>query len=301
MRTHLIRTCAALSLVGLALAVAAPARAVTVPINFTGTEQDFDGTVDLTGNLNAVGSGVVFGQNFTITQNNYPLSLVGGAVTVSTDPITDPPGTTFDAIVGDLLDMNDLDLDLLNGQTSNFNITPITILTNNALVNLILANGVKVGGTLTDLRFDQTGLATVLGGAGSGTFSVAGDLSATVDNLLADIAGIQTVAVAATSVSLPYLLTGTWTMSGPALATKIELDGSANLSVPVSLLTALATDVGVAALTASIDLAASLTVAFNYHLEDVVAIPEPSSIVLLALGLCAAMIPAAHRLRRRRS
>lgn len=308
MRTYLLRTCAALSLVGLALAVAAPARAVTVPIDFTGTEQNFDATIDLTGNLYADGSGAVVNtkakvEPFKFTAPfNHPLSLFGGAVVISADPKTDPLGTTFDMQVDQLVDMTDLDVDFLNGQTSDFALDTIFI-TTNSTVSLLKSISIDVSGTLTGLRFDQTGAAVVLGGPGSGTFAVAGDLSANIDNLLAVVFGLLQVPVGTQSITLPGSLTGTWTTTGPPNATKIALDGVIDLNVPISLITNLTTaitDVLSLTISSTIDLQASLTVSVAYHLEDIVSIPEPSSIVLLGIGLCAALVPAARRLRRRK-
>lgn len=310
MRTYLLRTCAALSLVGLALAVAAPARAVSVPIDFTGTEQNFDATIDLTGNLFADGSGAVVNtkakvEPFKFTAPfNHPLTLFGGAVVISADPKTDPLGTAFDfSGVNQLVDMADLDVDFLNGQTSDFALDTIFI-TTNSTVSLLKSISIDVSGTLTGLRFDQTGAATVLGGPGSGTFSVDGELSANIDNLLAVVFGLLQVPVGTQSITLPGSLTGTWTttpLGGPN--TKIALDGVIDLNVPISLITNLTTaitDVLSLTISSTIDLQASLTVSVAYHLEDIVSIPEPSSIVLLGIGLCAALVPAARRLRRRK-
>ncbi len=310
MRTYLLRTCAALSLVGLALAVAAPARAVSVPIDFTGTEQNFDATIDLTGNLFADGSGAVVNtkakvEPFKFTAPfDHPLALYGGAVTLSSDPKTDPLGTAFDfSGVNQLVDMADLDVDFLNGQTSDFALDTIFI-TTNSTVSLLKSISIDVSGTLTGLRFDQTGAATVLGGPGSGTFSVDGELSANIDNLLAVVFGLLQVPVGTQSITLPGSLTGTWTttpLGGPN--TKIALDGVIDLNVPISLITNLTTaitDVLSLTISSTIDLQASLTVSVAYHLEDIVSIPEPSSIVLLGIGLCAALVPAARRLRRRK-
>ncbi len=312
MRTYLIRTCAALSLVGLALAVAAPARAVTVPINFTGPAQDFDLTVDLTGNIFANGSGAVLNtkakiEPFKFTAPlNHSLSLFGGAITTSSDPKTDPLGTQFDFVNNSpqLVNMTDLDLDLLNGQTVDFALDTI-FLTTNSTVSLLKSISIDVSGTLTGLRFDQTAPAIVVGGPSSGTFAVGGDLTATVDNLLAVVFGLLQVPVGTQQVTLPFVLNGSWTTSGPLGSAKIELDGGLSADIPISLMTNLTTaitDVLSLTISSTVDLAASLTLAYNYSLEQSglnLIIPEPSSIILLGLGLCAAMVPAVHRMRRR--
>ncbi len=309
MKRHTVRLFAAFAVVALGLVAANSALAVTVPINFTGTEQNFDATIDLTGNLFADGSGfVVNTQNkvapFKMTAPlDHPLSLFGGPVTVTSDPITDPPGTTFDMPTNDdIADINDLNLDLLNGQTADFALDTVFI-TTNSTVSLLKSISIDVSGTLTDLRFTQTGPAVLLGGGGSGTFAVAGDLSATVDNLLAVIFGLLQVPVGTQSISTPFVLSGTWTASGPPNNTKIELDSNLNLEVPLSLLTNLTTSITqVLSLTISstVDLAASLTVATSLHLEQSgIVIPEPGSMVLLGMGMLAFIPVAVRRYRKR--
>lgn len=303
--------CYVLSLVGLVLAASAPARAVTYPINFTGTEQDFVTTIDLSGNLNAVGSGVAFStksgayEPFLLTAPfDHPLSLFGPPLHLSTNPKTDPHGTTFDATPGSLIDMNGLDLDFLNGQTLDFALDTIKITTNSSdfLVNVLL-NYLDLSGTLSQLRFDQTGAAAILGGGGSGTFSVLGDLGATVDNLLVSWAGLLYFPVDPQNISLPGAFTGTWKLVGPAINLKVSLDGSLSIDVPLALisnLTTSITDILTLTISTTFDMAASLNVSFSYHLEDqLYFIPEPSSVVLLGIGLCAAVVPLARRLRRK--
>jgi hypothetical protein len=270
--------------------------------------QDFDLTVDLTGNVFGDGSGAVVNtkakiEPFKFTPPlNHSLSLFGGAITTSSDPKTDPLGTVFDMNATTLLDMNDLDLDLLNGQTVDFALDTIFI-TTNSTVSLLKSISIDVSGTLTGLRFDQTAPAIVAGGPGSGTFAVGGDLTATVDNLLAVVFGLLQVPVGTQQVTLPFVLTGNWTQTGPTNNVKIELDGGLAADIPITLMTNLTTaitDVLSLTISSTIDLAASLTLAYNYYLEQSgIIIPEPSSIILLGLGLCAAMVPAVHRMRRR--
>jgi hypothetical protein len=310
MQTYLLRTCAALSLVGLALAVAAPARAVTVPINFTGTEQNFDLTLDLTGNVYANGSGSAYNaklakvEPFKFTAPlNHAVTLFGGAQNISSDPITDPLGTTFDVTPNQLVNMTDLDIDFLNGASTTFAIDTITLTTNSG-ISILKAIDVDLSADLSGLRFDQTGAATVLGGPGSGTFGVLGDLTASLTNLNVVLFGLISVPVGDQSLSLPGALPGTWTMTslgGPNW--KVALDGNIDLNIPLSLVSQLTSE-GTApiplTLSATIDLAAFVTINVAYHLEDTFVIPEPGSIALLGVGLCVALVPAVRKLRRRK-
>jgi hypothetical protein len=290
---------------------ASRAQAVTFPINFSGTEQNFDATIDLTGNLFAGGSGAVVNtkakvEPFKFTNPlNHPLALFGGPIAISSDPKTDPLGTTFDVVGGgQLVSTSDLDIDFLNGQTADFALDTL-FLTTNSTVSLLKSISIDVSGTLTGLSFDQTGASVVVGGPNSGTFAVDGNLNANIDNLLAVVFGLLQVPVGTQSISLPGVLTGNWATSGPVNNTKITLDGFIDLNVPISLLTNLTTsitDVLSLTISSTIDLAGSLTVSVAYHLEDhLVVCPEPGSIALLGLGLAAVVGVAVQRRRGRRS
>jgi hypothetical protein len=308
MKKFTVRLFVALTVATLGLVSASRALAVTVPINFTGTEQNFDATIDLTGNLFADGSGSVVNtknkvEPFKFTPPlEHPLSLYGGAIVVGSDPITDPAGTTFDLPAADqIANIAALNLDLLNGTTADFALDTVTI-TTNSTVTLLKAITIDLSGTLADLRFTQTGAAILNGTGGSGTFSVDGELSASIDNLLAVVFGILQVPVDPQSISAPFTLTGTWTSTGPSNNVKVALDANIDFSIPLSLLTNLTTsitDVLSLTISSTIDLAASLTVGTTLHLEQSgIVIPEPGSMVLLGLGLLAFAPLAARRIRR---
>lgn len=293
-----------------ALLAASRTQAVTFPINFAGTEQDFDATIDLTGNVFANGAGSVINtkaklEPFKFTNPlNHPLQLFGGPIAISSDPQSIVPwGTKFEIAGLKLVDINDLDVDLLNGQTADFALDTI-FLTTNSTVSLLKSISIDVSGTLSGLRFNQTGPAVTAGIAGSGTFSVQGDLTANVDNLLAVVFGLLQVPVDSQEVTLPGTLNGSWaiTNSGPGPWPKILLDGVIDLNIPISLLTNLTTsitDVLSLTISSTIDLAASLTIGVQYHLEAPL-IPEPSSIALLGIGLAAVAGVTVHRRRGRR-
>ena len=314
MRTAALRMLTGLSLIGLVLAASAPARAATVPISFDGTEQNFSATVDLTGNLHADGTGSAW---FTPAQSfqpfkftaplNHPLYLYGPQpLKLNTDPKTDPLGTTIDVFYDSLADINDLDIDFLNGQTLDFSLDTISLTTNSkvSLVRAIFDN-FDLSGTLSELRFDQTGIDFVTGGPGSGTFAVSGDVCATISNLGLTLGGLFYFPIEDQAVSLPTIWTGTWNITGPSNNRKVSLDGSMSIDVPLTLISNLPSDLAsdltgflTMTVSASFDLAASLTISFNYHLEDqLIMAPEPGSIVLLSIGLCAAVVPLARRLR----
>jgi hypothetical protein len=288
---------ALLSLGALAFLTSSSAKAVVVPINFTGAAQDFSATATLTGNVNAVGSGAtknIFNQiskfNFT-PPLDHPLKLDPTPVIFSSDPKTDPLGTTFDLSATTLFDMFDTDLDLLNGKTAPIAIDTITI-TSNSSSSLLKSLTVDISGTLSQLNFVQTGAPTILGGGGSGTFTLPGDISLTLTGAKASLAGLINIDIPDISGAFSQDLTGTWTLSGPGNNLKISLDGAYSISAPLSVQTALAISTGIPILlpgltvSSTLDLVASLNLALTYHLEQTgLVVPEPGSVVLLGVGL----------------
>ncbi len=311
MRFTALRTFFGLSLLGLVLAASAPARAITIPINFQGTEQHFSASIDLSGNLHAEGNGSAWNSQqkvfepYTLTSPfDHSLGLFGPPLHLSSDPKTYPLGTTFDLKADSLVGIHDLDIDFLSGQSLDFTIDTVKITTNSkvALINALLGQ-VDLSGTLSEFRFDQTGIASVTGSAKTGTFAVSGNFGATISNLNLIFGGLLLVPIDDQAVSLPGALTGTWKLTGPLNAQKVSLDGSLSLDVPLALITNLTTsntDIFTLTMSTTLDMAGSLNVTFNYHLEDIQPLaPEPGSIVLLGIGLCAAVVPLARRLRRK--
>ena len=300
-----VRGCAALVVLMVAVLAAVPARAVIQPGNAISPNQAFDLTIDLTGNVFGGGNGSVVKakvEPFKFTNPlNHPLSLYGGEISLSTIPVSDPLSATHEHWGTQLVDYDGLALDLLNGESADFALDTI-FLTTNSTVSLLKSISIDVSGTLSGLRFDQTGPAVILGGPGIGTFSIAGELTANVDNLLAVVFGLLQVPVEGQAVVLPFDLQGTWKIPEPVFSNKFELDGDLSLSIPLSLLTNLTTsitDVLSLTISSTIDLAANLELNAHFHLEPQICwCPEPGSVALLGIGLAAVAGVAVHRRRR---
>jgi len=305
MSKHLIRLSAFIAL--LALVSSAKAYSVTdVPGDLLPADaQTFDAVIDLTGNFTATGSGAAYDSKlkqvtpFIVippTSTGLPLSLFGGPISVSPNP-TNTNGPVLWSLdepnLKTLTDVKNLDVDLLNGQTADFGLNTVDIFTNST-VSLLKDITIDVNGTLKGLTFDQTGAAALVPtGVGTGTFAIPGDLGATVGNLQAVVLSILPVNVGNDqTLSVPFVLTGNYTVTPVLGGRHIALDGTVDLNLPLSLVTALQTSISSPAqlsISASVDLMASLTVAVGYHLETTV-VPEPAAFVLLGIGL-AALVP----------
>jgi len=289
----------------------ARAYTVTAPGDLVpNSAQTFNAVVDLTGNIDATGGGAAYDSklkkvtNFTLTApTTHPLSLFDGPVSVSSNPTnTNGPvqWTLTDPNLRTLSDIQNLDVDLLNGQTADFALNTVDIFTNSTLT-LLKDITIDVSGTLTGLSFDQTGSTITLPtGLGTGTFATDGILNGQIDNLQAVAIGLITVPVGTQVLALPGALTGTYNVTPIVGGRHIALDGTINLNLPLSLVTQLTTsisDVVQLSISTTIDLQASLTIAVGYHFETNV-VPEPGSFVLLGLGL-AALVPV-FRYRRKK-
>jgi hypothetical protein len=296
---------AVLGVACVALVFSAPAKAIIIPggpgplINFDGKAQTFNATGSASGTLVSQGSGVLLGF-FPFKLNPNPQTdtiSLKAPVKINSNPQTNPAySTSIDATgSGDLVDINGLDLDILNGAKGSIEINTIVIEISNVILNAIT---IDFKADITGMRFDQTGSALVTGSGGSGTFNVLGDLTVDLTNIKAQIFGSLDVPVSDQQITTSLPLSGTWTTTPQGGGSyKLELDGAGSLAVPLTLLTALQTsltDLGGITASFTADLNASVTLSYSYHLEDVFVIPEPSSVALLGIGLVA-LVPVLRR------
>jgi hypothetical protein len=292
--------CAILGLACAALAFVPDAKAIIMPANFSGTNQDFQATGDASGTLVSEGSGVLLGAFPFVLNPNPQTDTIGlkAPVKINSNPKSFPPyAASIDVTpIGDLVDIFDLDLDLLNGAKGTIEANTIVIEISNLILNAIT---IDFKTDISGLTFNQTGAALVSGSGGSGLFSVPGDLSVSLSNFQVLIFGSIPLPVADQTVTTSILLSGTWQVVAGPFPTMLVLDGTGALSVPLTLLTALETtlsDLGGITASFTADLNAAVTLAYSFHLETPL-VPEPESIALLGIGLAALPI-VLRRLRR---
>jgi len=202
-------------------------------------------------------------------------------------------------------DIQNLDLDISNGTSTDFALSKVVI-TSTSPNPLLKAIQIDVRGSLLDLVFEQTGGATLTPtGSGTGNFSVLGTLTAVAGNLQAIAFGLLEIDVDAQTFSQPFAMTGTYTITGSPNDSnaKIVLEGNNSFSLNLATITSLAfedSELVPLTISAAIDLAASINFNVGFHLERIGVIPEPGSIVLLGLGVVS-MIPVwMHRRRNKR-
>jgi len=340
LRSFKLSTVAACAAVLLALVAAQPARAVLVQFETNhppnpGVPPGNSNVSKFTGQLTGSGAstitgvtpitGQVFGNAFRLEPNQQvtPLSLSPATVNFTTGPKSvgdaDSKGVfgtnksnleiTVPGNGSHIIGAQEVDVDLLNGQSVPFalNTIPLTI------VNVIISGGqtfefpgqlnIDVSAVLKQLWTEQNGLATfVPTGQGTGTFAMPSTIHGVLDAHIA-LNKANVFDLKDTKLNEDLLVTGNYTVDPiagtPGLA-RVTLTGGTNLSLPLSLATAFATDLGIAALTGTVSLLASINVGLSFQLQDVVIVPEPGAVILLGVGLAAALPYLRHRWRRLR-
>jgi hypothetical protein len=282
------------------------ARAVTVPLLFSGPQNSFDGELDVAGAIFANGSGKVVNisklvESYTFKAPlNHPVALYPGVMPISSQMESNGNSAVVDVKpFGQLEDIVELDLDLLNGQTFDL-VFEAAFQTTNSSLALLKTIPLIFSGTLSKLEFGQAAAATISGAGTTGTFSIPGSLTGELDNFYATTLLQLDYPMGLFYFSVPFTLSGTWTSSGPPGNTKLVLNGALNSALPLSLhtnLNTIITEILSLTYNSTIDLMASLLVGGAYHLETTVVIPEPGSIALLVVGL-AVLVPALRRQRR---
>jgi hypothetical protein len=273
---------------------------VTIPIDFQGPEQSFNGTVDLTGTLSAEGQGTAFNpltkaiEPFSTTPpTTHAIGLISGPVALDTQPSSGAPAS-FEFVGDQLTNIANFDMQLLDVPEAFFT-APITI-TTNSKVTLLKSFTVDLTNSLSELHFQQSAAATLAPtGPGTGTFQIPGSITSIFDGLFATIAGIIVLPLGGGSGSVPFLIEGTYSITGPPGNAKVALDGTgfyANTLTPTGGDFAYMLSAPLAlTISASLNLPNTVTVSFDFHLEQSgLVIPEPTSLTLLGIGCVALAI-----------
>lgn len=247
-----------------------------------------------------------------------------GTLTKATDPrsvgvppvgnVYPAPSTNLGFTGAELTSAMDLHLDLLNGASLSYALNeflvPRTQLFWNDFYDGTPANGpLYIPGTQTSqklnfsatvnalyIKQDATKLPTFLSdGPGTGTFSIPSILHALLTNTQR-LGGFEFPTFGSEQTA-NFSLTGRYTVSGPAGNATLELTGLQTVSLPLFSRGDTLDGGDVYGVTSTFDLTgAALNFALNYRLQA--AIPEPGSVLLLAIGLVALTPVAVRRVRR---
>jgi hypothetical protein len=308
---------AALAVALLACVGTVNAAVVDCEVFFDGTEQDFAGSLTASGTLTSQGVGLLFGSPFVLSPNPQtdPVGLNPDTISISSDPMSltaDQSGTPETTVIGidtasfpgDVTDISDLNIDLLNGVTQTFALDTLNL--ELLIFNVLPGNlDIDVSGRLKQLLFYQDpGAAVTVGDstAGGATYAISGIARAVIDATVAVLGkSLIVISLVDQTLDTPLVLTGTVT-SSVVNTTDVaaSFDGSALIGAPLTLSTTLATALGSVGFTGTIDLASSINVGVSYHLECLCEgiIPEPSTIVLLGLGIVGCIPVIRRRLRK---
>lgn len=265
-------------------------------------------------------------QKATVTQTTDPRSV--GVPPVGKAYLA--PNTDLGFTGAELTSATGLHLDLLNGASLGFELNTLSVPRTQMFYNESFYTypppldepeyypgaqsflKVNLSGTINALYIEQdaTKLPAFLSdGPGTGTFAIPSILHAALTDT--PMLGGFTLATFESERTANFTLTGRYNVSGPPGKATLELHGELDTALPLNnmnLTTALYTTYYqnyqthsnfVYQMTNTFDLTgAALNFALNYHLTTLVAIPEPGSVLLLAIGLMSLAPLALRRVRR---
>lgn len=290
--------------------------AVTVPLSFSGPEQTFAATVDLTTNLFATLDGTVLNpvskaaEVFTTTPPfEHGATSLGGPYPFTGTPLSDDSlSPTMEIVGGHLTNISNLYLDLLAGDIVPLVSETVTVTTTSKvalLKNLTVDASIEV----TDLAFRQSAPGTFAPtGPGIGTFAIPGYALAQYENakiILASLVHVPIYSGVSVGGSTTFL-TGQYKISGTPGNTTVELDIQnhyefGSLLSSKSLAKFDFTAASPLALTISAVAGLGLVTGYDVNLHLVqsgIVVPEPSSIALLFIG--SALLSVSFGFRRSR-
>ena len=228
---------------------------------------------------------------------NLATSPASVRVAVPVEPPTNPPTkvnvsvTRFDFQDGNISDIRELDLNLSNGVSVPFALSQVLV-TTNSNNGVLKSVPIDVVGNVSSLKFDQTGVAALVpSGVRTGSFSIPGALSLRLTGVQALIFELIGQDIDPQTLTAKIDLTGTYKIIGPGSNAKIELAGSA-AGVPYMISThsllnlVFGEELVPLTVQGTIDVLTTMNLDFAYQLSvSHIVVPEPGSIVLLAIGL----------------
>ena len=304
-----------------AICQVAEAGTVNLPVSFSGPAQSTNGSLTLSGAINAKGGGTVFNSKssklepFVFTPPlNHPVEFEGGPVPITTQPRSLGPGdfhykapTQLTFTNGELTGATNFAVDVLNGTTLSLLSNELTLTTNSS-VSILKSLAIQLSTDMDLLQFFQGPGGTAEftpTGFGTGTFKIDGSGDSGTKNGVVVVAGVVQVPAAFISGVTSRTLSGTYKIAGPLGNAKVEFDGvfsdSFGLFIAESTAVTLAIDDPLSlTISAAITLPLSLQLTLPFHFEATgLVIPEPGSVVLLGIGLAVAL-PLGYRPMRRK-
>lgn len=295
---------------------------VNLPVSFSGPAQSTNGSLTLSGVINAKGGGTVLNaktakiEPFVFTPPfDHPVEFDGGPVLITTQPRSLGPGdfhykapTQLTFTNGELTDADNFAIDVLNGTNLSLVSNELTLTTNSS-VSILKSLAIQLSTDMDLLQFVQGpgDLAEFTPtGFGTGNFLIHGFGDSDTKNGVVIVGGVVQVPAAFISGPTSRTLSGTYKITGPLNNAKIEFDGvfsdSFGLFIAESTAIVAAIDDPLnLTISAAITLPLSLQLTLPFHFEaSGLVIPEPGSVVLFGIGLAVALPLGYRQMRRKR-